>query len=450
MPIPRRRVRGVGEGVVDARHGDRAGSRPRGTEECVITATSAGTRGLSTSAAVALYVTAVVGPGILTLPAAAAQKAGPLSLIALAALLAISVPAAFAFVHIHRATSTRAPTEQAGIQQYVTAAFGRRAGRVAAAWFYLGVPIGVPALALIGGAYVSAAVGGGRVTQLAAAWAIAGVAILANVRTARSSGALSLVLAVALVVLILGAAVVSIPYWRPQHLQDFAPNGVLAVVPASLTLMWVLTGWEASTNFVGLVRDPHRRLPRVIGITLVVVVVLYAAVALPEILVLGPFAGGTSAPVAAVLHAAIGDPAASVAALLAAVLALANSVAYLASLRELGTGFLPPRRSTGTATGPVRALLVPAAITVGGLLLASVTDLDVSWFVEVCAGSQVPVYVAALAAGLVLLRRRSRGWWTALVATIAVALLLIPAGPFLVVPLVIAIGVLVVDVARRR
>ena len=395
-------------------------------------------------------MTAVVGPGILTLPGAAAQIAGPLSLVALAVLLAISVPSAFAFVHIHRATASAEPAAGAGIQHYVTTAFGPRAGRITAAWFYLGVPIGVPALALIGGAYVSAAVGGGRSTQLIAAWAIAGIALLANLRTRRSNGVLSLVLAVALVALIVGAAVISAPLWRVGNLEPVAPNGVLAILPASLTLMWVLTGWEASTNFVGLVRDPHRRLPRVIGITLVAVVFLYACVALPEILVLGPFAGNTSAPVAAVLHRSIGEPAAGVAAVLAAILALANSVAYLASLRELGTGFLRPRRDLVPAARSVRALLAPAAITVAGLVVASVTDLDVSWFVNVCAGSQIPVYVTALASGLVVLRRGSRAWWTALVATSTVALLLVPAGPYLLVPLIIAVGVLVVGATHRR
>ena len=390
-----------------------------------------------------------MGPGILTLPAAAAQTAGPLSLVALGLLLAVSAPAAFAFVHIHRATSGGGSGD-AGIQHYVATAFGPSAGRIVAAWFYLGVPIGVPALALIGGAYVSAAVGGGRPTELIAAWVIALIAVLANLRGRRSSGTLSLVLAVALVVLIVGAAIVSVPYWRPANLSDFAPNGVLAIVPASLTLMWVLTGWEASTNFVGLVRDPHRRLPRVITITLVLVIVLYASVALPEILVLGPFAGRTSAPVAAVLHAAIGTPAANIAALLAAVLALANSVAYLASLRALGGTLIGSGREPMERRARLSPLLVPVLITIAGMVLASTTGLQASSFVELCAGSQIPVYVAALASGLVVLRRWSRGWWTALIATIAVALLLIPAGPYLLVPLAITAVLLVADATRRR
>jgi amino acid efflux transporter len=406
-------------------------------------------RGLGTAAAVALYVTAVVGPGILTLPAAAARTAGPLSLVALAVLLLISVPAAFAFLHIHRATTTGSQGD-GGIQHGVATAFGVRAGRIVAAWFYFGVPIGIPALALIGGAYVGAAIGGGRATELIAAWVIAGVAVLANVRARRSGSTVSLILAIALVALILGAAAVSVPYWRPEHLQDFAPNGALAVLPASLTLMWVLTGWEASTNFVGLVRDSHRRLPKVIAITLVVVVLLYAAVALPELLVLGPFAGDTSAPVAALLRRAIGSPAAEVAAVLAAVLALGNSIAYLSSLRELGTAFLRSWPSAAPRRRSARPLVAPVIITVIGLVVASITDLDASWFVRICAGSQIPVYLVGLAAGLVVLRRGSRGWWTASLATVAVAVLLVPAGPYLLVPLLIGAGVVVTEVVKKR
>jgi amino acid efflux transporter len=379
-------------------------------------------------------VSAVIGPGILTLPAAAAQIAGPLSLVAVAALLGVSVPAAFAFVHIHGASAERGPTASIGLQRYATLAFGNLVGRIVGTWFYLGVPIGVPALALIGGSYVSAATGGGRTVTVAVAWAMAVLALGIVAASGRSSGGLSLGLAIALVVLILGAAVVSIPTWRPERLGALAPHGVLAIVPAALTLAWVLMGWEASTNFTSMLRDPERRLPRVIAISLAVVVLLYAAVAIPELLVLGPFAGSTTAPVAAMLRAALGAPATFVAAVLAVVLALAASVAYLTSFRELGRSLLPATRRLSASGRDRLALAPPAVITVVGLLIATVAPVDAGWFVRVCAGSQIPVYLVALASGLVLLRAGARGWWLALIASVSVALLLLSAGPYLLVP----------------
>jgi amino acid efflux transporter len=413
---------------------------------------------VGTAGGVALYVTAIIGPGILTLPAAAAHTAGPLSLVALAALLAISVPAAYAFVHIHRATAERESIRGAGqagsmglsgIHSYASAAFGSLAGRIVGAWFFFGVPVGVSAMALIGGSYVSAAVDGGRPVTLAVAWAIAVFAIMVTLAGGRLGVALPIVLAMVLVVLILGSALVSVPEWRPETLGEIAPNGFGAIVPASLTLMWVITGWEAATNFASRLRDGETRLPKVIGLSLIVVVVLYAAVAVPELLVLGPFAGGTSAPVAEVLRAAIGQSASMIAAVLAAVLATANSVAYLGSLREIGRSLVS---SSPRLTGRWRegiAVGVPALLTVAGLAAATVLPLDAAWFVELCAGSQIPVYVAALASGLVLVRARTRGWWVVLIATVAVSLLLIPAGPYLLVPLGITVGVVVVHFAGR-
>ncbi|HKU11982.1 MAG TPA: amino acid permease [Sinomonas sp.] len=442
---------GPGDRLIPAHRRDAAPfctTIPKGTLTIASTTTAA--RGLGTAAGVALYVSAVIGPGILTLPATAARIAGPLSLVAIAILLAVSVPAAFAFVFIHRAASGNGGDSAGSIQSYVSAAFGPLAGRLVSAWFFLGVPLGVPALALIGGSYVSAAIGGGRTTTLAAAWLIATIAVATSIAGGRSSATLSLVLTGSLMLLIVGAAAASAPHWRPAGIGELAPNGAGSILPALLVLMWVLTGWEASTNFASMLRPPSARLSRVIALTLIIVVVLYACVAMPEILVLGPYAGSTEAPVAEVLRAAVGPAASAVAAVLAALLSLANASAYLISLRRLGRHFLadvapqPPTRDHRLAVG------IPAFLTAVGLTLATVEPIDTGWFVAVCAGSQVPVYLVALSSGLRLLPRRSCGWWLSFVATVAVALLLIPTGPFLLAPLAISAGFLLVGALNRR
>lgn len=99
----------------------------------------------------------IIGPGILTLPAIAASIAGPASLIVLATLLLVSVPIAFTFVSLERITPG-----SGGVAYYAARAFGPGAGRMVGYWFYLGVPIGVPALGMIAGSYVSSAMGAGK------------------------------------------------------------------------------------------------------------------------------------------------------------------------------------------------------------------------------------------------------------------------------------------------
>src|SRR3954464_13934620 len=98
---------------------------------------------MTTRSAVAMYVGAVLGPGVLLLPALAAHTAGPASVIAWAALLALSVPLAAPLA----ALRLRLP-EAGGAAAYARAAFGPRAGAVTGWWFLTGVVIGAPAVAM--------------------------------------------------------------------------------------------------------------------------------------------------------------------------------------------------------------------------------------------------------------------------------------------------------------
>src|ERR1700749_1862442 len=101
---------------------------------------------LSTRSASALYVGAVLGPGVLFLPALAARAAGPASILAWGALLALSAPLAVTFA----ALGVRFP-EAGGTAAYARAAFGRRAGAVTGWGVPCGVGGGAPAGGLLGG-----------------------------------------------------------------------------------------------------------------------------------------------------------------------------------------------------------------------------------------------------------------------------------------------------------
>ncbi|HXY56256.1 MAG TPA: amino acid permease, partial [Nitrososphaerales archaeon] len=70
--------------------------------------------------AVAIYVSSVLGAGILVIPGLAARTAGPASLIAWAFLSMASYPFAFTFSRL----SVRKP-ESGGIYSFAREAFGR-------------------------------------------------------------------------------------------------------------------------------------------------------------------------------------------------------------------------------------------------------------------------------------------------------------------------------------
>jgi amino acid efflux transporter len=104
----------------------------------------------------ALYVGALVGPGLLLVPALAAEAAGPASIVAWAALLVLSAPLAVTFA----ALGVRRPVA-GGVSAYVREGFGDTAAAVTGAWFLAAGIFGGPAVALIGGYYVADLTGSG-------------------------------------------------------------------------------------------------------------------------------------------------------------------------------------------------------------------------------------------------------------------------------------------------
>src|SRR6266581_3664027 len=104
-----------------------------------------GSHSLGAVRGAALYVGALIGPGLLLVPALAAQAAGPASIVAWAALLVLSAPLAITFA----ALGVKHPVS-GGVAAYVREGFGESAAAVTGAWFMAAVVLGAPAVALIG------------------------------------------------------------------------------------------------------------------------------------------------------------------------------------------------------------------------------------------------------------------------------------------------------------
>ena len=144
--------------------------------------------GLGLFRATGIYVGAILGSGILVLPAIAAREAGPASLLAWALLLVFCTPVAFSFAEM-----SRQQPDAGGIAHFVTRAYGRRASAVAGYLFYFAIPFGAPATAVIGGNYIAHALGGGRGTALVAAALLLAAAFAGNAVGIRMSSGIQLV-----------------------------------------------------------------------------------------------------------------------------------------------------------------------------------------------------------------------------------------------------------------
>ncbi len=399
----------------------------------------------------ALYVGAVLGTGVIALPALAAEVAGPASLLAWLGLVLLSMPLAKTFA----ALGARYP-DAGGVSTYVRLAFGPRAAAVVGWCFYFAVPAGAPAAAIFGGAYVAAALGGGMWTTTLTAAALMAIVTVTNAFGLRVSGRVQLGLAALLVALLLTAVIASLPYARLTNLTPFAPNGWLAIGPAAALLVWSFAGWEAITHLAADFRRPSRDLPRAATIAVIVVGVLYLGVAAASVLVLGPAAGTAEAPLAELLVAGVGGDARLVAAAAAVLLTLGAMNAYYAGAAKLGAalgrdGALPAWLARGSSAGemPRRSLAVVAGLA--GLALAATTLAGVGPkpLVLLTTGCFVLVYALGTAAALRLLPRGGGAHRSALVALVFVAALLVMTGWYLTWPLVIAAAALVYLRLRR-
>jgi amino acid efflux transporter len=394
---------------------------------------------LSTRSATALYVGAVLGPGVLLLPALAAEAAGPASVLAWVGLLALSAPLATTFA----ALGVRFP-EAGGTAAYARAAFGRLSGAVTGWWFLTGVVLGAPAVALIGGYYVAELLHAGTTGALIAAASMIAAVATANAFGLHTTAKLQLALAGLLAALLLTAVVTALPESHAANWTPFAPHGWKAIGTAASLLMLSFIGWEAVSHLAGDLRDPARQLPRAIFAALGIVVVLYLGLAVATVGALGT-AAPSKVPLADLMAVGLGAPGRTVTAALAVLLTMGAMNAYVAAAVKLA-GALADEGSAPARLARPRTALVGFVLIAGGLLAALAADaFSVDGVIRAASAVFVAVYVIATAAGARLLTGRARA--AATVAFAAVLVVFAFSGVYLAVPAAVAAVALSV---RRR
>jgi amino acid transporter len=204
----------------------------------------------------ALYVGAVLGAGALALPTLAAAAAGPASVLAWAGLIALSVPVAAAFAALGR----RYP-DGGGVATFVARAAGPRMSAAVGWWFYFAVPAGAPAAALVGGQYVSHALGWGHRAELAVAAALLVAAFGSNCVGLRLSGRLQLLLVGMLALLLAAAIAIAAPHARLANLTPFAPHGWPAAAAAVLLTFGTMNAYIAGASRLGAALGRDGALP---------------------------------------------------------------------------------------------------------------------------------------------------------------------------------------------
>jgi amino acid efflux transporter len=403
------------------------------------------TAGLGVIRGAALYVGALIGPGLLLVPALAAQAAGAASIVAWSLLLVLSAPLAVTFA----ALGVRHPVA-GGVSAYVREGFGDAAAAVTGGWFLGAVLLGAPAVSLIGGYYVADLTGSGSFVAGAVGLAMFVTVLVANVFGLRVSSGFQLALSSVLIVVMAVAITVALPAKGGDNWSPFAPHGWWAVGTAANILVWLFVGWEAVAQLAGEFRRPEIDLPRAIALAFGLVTVLYIGLAVATI---GVTATGTHSrvPLADLVSVGFGRAGRDATAVLAVALTMGTMNVYLGGAAKLAASLAAdgalPRWLAGDAhrSVPRRPLAVITAIVVvvfAGLLAGLSTTEDL---VRATSALFIAVYLLAILSAIRILDGAGR---SAAIAALALILVLaVFSAQFLLVPAIVAVGALAL---RRR
>ena len=364
-------------------------------------------RTIGLPSAVALYCGAVLGTGVLVLPAIAAERAGPASLIAWIALSLLSLPMALTF-----AALARKEPVAGGFSAYVDRAFGRRWGAISGWLFLAQVPTGTVVAGLIAGSYLAAPLGLGRGGVFALAGAVVGVAYAINFLGLRIAGWTQLAATAGVLLLVVVVLIASVPDVRPEAFRPFAPAGWPAVGVAAAQLFWAFVGWEAITPLAEEFRNPERDLVRASVISVAVVAILYTALAWVTVGT-HAYGRGSVAPFAQMAAHAFGPRALAVVGAAGGLLSLLPINAYVAGTSRLVFALARRGDLPGWAAAlhprtrvPHRALFALGGSAGIALVVCYLRKLDMATLLPLSTSSFLATYVLSMAAALKLLKGR--------------------------------------------
>jgi amino acid efflux transporter len=410
-------------------------------------------RAITMRHAVAIYVSSVLGAGVLVIPGLAAKAAGPASLLAWAFLSVASYPFAYTFASL----SARRP-DSGGIYSFAVEGFGTEISTMTAWLFIAWVAMGAPAITLAAGSYLAFALPMQRSQVFLVAVAIVLLAYGVNLRGIRMTGRVQVAVVAMIIALLSLGVLAASPKLSAGNFQPFLPSGAASIGVASALIIWSYLGYENASNVAEEFENPQRDFGRSVVYSVLLIGALYLAVAF-AIVGTGAYRSGTGVtPFAVMLSSAFGPYAGVLVSVMALVIIFGTVNAYTAGMGRvvyaaarcgsLPKALAPVDQKTGV---PRRSLLALLALILLSLVVYYVFDLDIESGFLATSGAAVLVYVVGSAAGVKLLRKKgaSRALpWASLLVSLAILPFIGP--PLLPTVAVAALGLAYGAVVKRR
>ncbi|WP_025718182.1 amino acid permease [Paenibacillus sp. 1-18] len=402
--------------------------------------------------AIALYIGAVLGSGILIVPGLAAQMAGPASLLAWGFMTLLILPMALSMGLL----SAKFPNA-GGVSHFVTLAFSPRAGAYIGWFFLMSVPIGAPVAALTGAGYMTAAMGWGEESRILLATAMLTVGLVINWIGMKVAGRIQIAVVIAIVAVLIFAIAAALPQMKTVHFIPFAPHGWLPVGQAAAILFWCFIGWEAVSHMSEEFANPQRAAVKGVTIAAVIVGLLYFLTALATVGTQSYLAGGSDASLVWVISRAIGPWGAVIAGLTGIFICTATIIAYAGAASRVAfalsrqghafrwMGMLSRRFHTpigGITFLTVCFVIIMSLYSSGAISLTSLIQFPNATFIL--------TYLGGCAAGIKLLRGSRWGVAISSVSFISTAVVFPFVGWAMLYPCLISMTLWITGRIRRK
>ncbi|MEH2440685.1 APC family permease [Nostoc sp.] len=385
---------------------------------------------LTVGQAIGLAITTVVGSGLLVLPGIAYQQVGGAAVYAwlLNALLVVPLLVIFAYLGANFPSA-------GGVAGFVQAAFSRPIAAATEALLLGTFLMGGPAIAVTGGNYFAAAVGGGRLSMLFASLAIISFAGYVNYQGVKISGRVQQFLAFSLVGLLATAAIATLVFGNRNVGTGIVPLSQLsATFPVLATLFFAFTGFEMLSFTSEEYRNPKRDFPVAVGVSFIIVVVLYIAIALAVQFTLSPNDTSlTTAPIVAMLTSIFGKTSGQVVGLIGVAMIATNLIGgswassrlVFASARE---GLLPQWLSQIEPRSQIPRVAV--AWTMFAFAIATILNFLGILPLSLLFGLAGQGFFAVNALSVIAYLKLTRKWWQRLVGGFTLILVIAIMGTF--------------------
>ncbi|WP_052020590.1 APC family permease [Paenibacillus pini] len=402
--------------------------------------------------AVALYIGAVLGSGVLIVPGVVANISGPASLLAWGLMTLLVLPMAL----VMGLLSARFPNA-GGVSSFVTRAYGSKAGTLVGWFFLMSVPIGAPVAALTGAGYMTAVLGLGEQARIWIAVSMLVVALGVNVVGMKLAGGVQIVVVAAILLVLVFAIVGAVPNVESINFTPFMPHGWVSVGQSAAILFWCFIGWEAVSHLSEEFVEPQRAAVKGVTIAAIIVGILYFLTALATVGTRSYGLGSSDASLVIVIEKLLGPIGALVAGITAMFICTATVIAYAGASSRLAYALArqgeAPRwmgkvsDKFGTPTGGLAFLagcftLVLVFYASGAVSLTNLITFPNATFIL--------TYLGGCAAGIKLLREHPWGRRFSWLSFILTAAIFPFVGWAIIYPLMIIGVYVIVSLWRRR